>query len=45
MFSVWDRLFGTAGKADVERIRFGLDWMREPGSQTVWKLLKLPFRK
>lgn len=45
VFSVWDRLFGTAGKADIECIRFGLDWMREPGSQTVWKLLKLPFRK
>lgn len=45
LFSVWDRMFGTVGKADVEHIRFGLDWGREPGDQTVWNLLKLPFRK
>ncbi|MBI5915399.1 MAG: sterol desaturase family protein [Bacteroidetes bacterium] len=46
VFSVWDRLFGTTSKlAVVERIQFGLNNFREPGEQTVWKLLKMPFRK
>jgi sterol desaturase/sphingolipid hydroxylase (fatty acid hydroxylase superfamily) len=43
LFSVWDRLFGTAQKAQVETIRFGLDRFRGPGEQTVWRLLKMPF--
>jgi sterol desaturase/sphingolipid hydroxylase (fatty acid hydroxylase superfamily) len=45
VFSVWDRMFGTVTKSDVERIQFGLDRFREPGEQTVWKLLTMPFRK
>jgi sterol desaturase/sphingolipid hydroxylase (fatty acid hydroxylase superfamily) len=45
VFSLWDRLFGTAGKADVERIQFGLDRFRGPGEQTVWQMLKMPFKE
>jgi len=45
LFSLWDRLFGTAGKAEVEKIRFGLERFREPAEQTVSELLKMPFRK
>jgi sterol desaturase/sphingolipid hydroxylase (fatty acid hydroxylase superfamily) len=44
VFSVWDRLFGTARKARVPTIRFGLETFREPSDQTVGALLKLPFR-
>jgi sterol desaturase/sphingolipid hydroxylase (fatty acid hydroxylase superfamily) len=43
LLSVWDRLFGTARKTRVETIRFGLERFREPGEQTVWRLLKMPF--
>ena len=43
LFSVWDRLFGTARKANAETIQFGLDQYREHDDQTVWKLLKMPF--
>jgi sterol desaturase/sphingolipid hydroxylase (fatty acid hydroxylase superfamily) len=45
VFSLWDRLFGTAGKADVEKIQFGLDRYRGSGEQTVWQLLKMPFKE
>jgi sterol desaturase/sphingolipid hydroxylase (fatty acid hydroxylase superfamily) len=45
LFSVWDRLFGTARKADVPKIEFGLNRFRGPGEQTVWQLLKMPFTK
>ena len=44
LFSIWDRLFGTAGKADVPRIRFGIERFREPADQTMWQLLKMPFK-
>jgi len=45
LFSLWDRLFGTAGKADVEHLRFGLNKFRDPEEQTIWQLLRMPFRK
>jgi sterol desaturase/sphingolipid hydroxylase (fatty acid hydroxylase superfamily) len=45
VFSIWDRLFGTAGKAEVEKIRFGLERFREPAEQTVPAMLRMPFRK
>jgi len=45
VFSIWDRLFGTAGKADVATLRFGLDRFRGQGEQTVWRLLMMPFEK
>ena len=44
VFSIWDRLFGTARVADVSRIRFGLERFREPADQTMWQLLRMPFR-
>ena len=43
VFSVWDRLFGTTRKTQIEAISFGLERYREPNDQTVWKLLKMPF--
>jgi sterol desaturase/sphingolipid hydroxylase (fatty acid hydroxylase superfamily) len=43
VFSLWDRLFRTTSKTPVESIRFGLDKYREPGDQTVWALLRIPF--
>jgi sterol desaturase/sphingolipid hydroxylase (fatty acid hydroxylase superfamily) len=43
VFSVWDRLFGTTRKTQIETITFGLEKYREPNDQTVWKLLKMPF--
>lgn len=45
VFSIWDRLFGTAGEADVPRLRFGLDRFRGRDEQTVWRLLKMPFER
>jgi sterol desaturase/sphingolipid hydroxylase (fatty acid hydroxylase superfamily) len=45
VFSIWDRLFGTAGSADVPRLQFGLDRFRGRDEQTVWRLLKMPFEK
>lgn len=44
VFSVWDRLFGTATPANVEAIQFGLERFRAPRDQTLWQLLKMPFR-
>jgi sterol desaturase/sphingolipid hydroxylase (fatty acid hydroxylase superfamily) len=44
VFSIWDRLFGTWARTDVERIEFGLDRFREPREQTVLGLLKMPFK-
>ncbi|OWY22155.1 hypothetical protein BVG80_11555 [Sphingobacteriales bacterium TSM_CSM] len=44
IFTIWDRLFGTARKADVEKMTFGLENFREEGDQTVGGLLKMPFR-
>jgi len=44
VFTVWDRLFGTAGQADVEAITFGLEDFRDEKAQTVGNLLKMPFQ-
>ena len=44
VFSVWDRLFGTAGRANAGTIQFGLQRFRRPREQTLWELLKMPFR-
>jgi sterol desaturase/sphingolipid hydroxylase (fatty acid hydroxylase superfamily) len=44
VFSIWDRLFGTAARADSGAIQFGLERFRGPQEQTVWQLLKMPFR-
>jgi sterol desaturase/sphingolipid hydroxylase (fatty acid hydroxylase superfamily) len=43
VFSIWDRLFRTTRKANVETIQFGLERFREPADQTVGALLKMPF--
>jgi sterol desaturase/sphingolipid hydroxylase (fatty acid hydroxylase superfamily) len=43
VFSLWDRLFGTTRKTNVEAIRFGLEKYRGPNDQTLGKLLKMPF--
>jgi sterol desaturase/sphingolipid hydroxylase (fatty acid hydroxylase superfamily) len=43
VFSLWDRLFGTAGKPRVEAMEFGLETFREPKDQTVVALLRMPF--
>lgn len=45
VFTLWDRLFGTAGKAEVEKLEFGLENFRESDSQTVGALLKMPFKE
>lgn len=45
VFTIWDRLFGTAGEADVEQIQFGLEDFRDAADQTVGGMLKMPFRK
>jgi sterol desaturase/sphingolipid hydroxylase (fatty acid hydroxylase superfamily) len=44
VLSIWDRLFGTTSDTDVESIRFGLERFRAPDEQTVWGLLRMPFR-
>ena len=44
VFSVWDRLFGTARKANVETLQFGLERYREPEDQTISQLLRIPFK-
>lgn len=43
VFTLWDRLFGTAGKADVESMQFGLENFRDDNSKTIGGLLKMPF--
>jgi sterol desaturase/sphingolipid hydroxylase (fatty acid hydroxylase superfamily) len=45
VFSVWDRLFGTARRVEVERIQFGLERFRDSSEQTIAELLKMPFRR
>jgi sterol desaturase/sphingolipid hydroxylase (fatty acid hydroxylase superfamily) len=45
VFSVWDRLFGTTRKTQVENLRFGLERFRQPVDQTVGGLLKMPFKE
>ena len=45
VFSLWDRLFRTTRKANVEAIRFGLERFRGSDEQTVGALLKMPFHK
>lgn len=45
VFTLWDRMFGTARRAEIEKMQFGLDKFREKGDQTVGKLLKMPFEK
>ena len=45
VFSIWDRLFGTAQQADVETMTFGLEKFREEGEQTVGGMLRMPFRE
>jgi sterol desaturase/sphingolipid hydroxylase (fatty acid hydroxylase superfamily) len=44
VFSIWDRLFGTAARAGAGTIQFGLERFRGPREQTVWQLLTMPFR-
>jgi sterol desaturase/sphingolipid hydroxylase (fatty acid hydroxylase superfamily) len=44
LFTIWDRLFGTARRARVEGIQFGLERFRDPSEQTIAELLKMPFR-
>jgi sterol desaturase/sphingolipid hydroxylase (fatty acid hydroxylase superfamily) len=44
VFSIWDRLFGTGQPTDVATIRFGLTHFRGPRDQTLWELLRMPFR-
>ena len=45
VFTFWDRIFGTSGKADVEKIKFGIELFREPGEQTFWEMMKMPFKR
>jgi sterol desaturase/sphingolipid hydroxylase (fatty acid hydroxylase superfamily) len=45
VFTIWDRVFGTARRVQTERMRFGLERFRDPSEQTVAELLKLPFRR
>ncbi len=45
VFSFWDRLFGThRTTADVNKISFGLEDLRDPKDQTLLAQLKAPFR-
>jgi sterol desaturase/sphingolipid hydroxylase (fatty acid hydroxylase superfamily) len=44
LFTIWDRVFGTARRVHVERIQFGLERFRDPSEQTIAELLKMPFR-
>lgn len=44
VFTIWDRLFGTSLKPDVENIKFGLEDFRQEEDQTITGLLKMPFR-
>jgi sterol desaturase/sphingolipid hydroxylase (fatty acid hydroxylase superfamily) len=46
IFTFWDRIFGTAGpKADIEKMQFGIELFREPGEQTFWEMMKMPFKR
>lgn len=44
VLSIWDRVFGTTRKARGEPARFGLERFREADEQTVWALLRMPFK-
>lgn len=44
VFTLWDRLFGTARQAEVEKMAFGLEDFRDKGDQTVGGLLKMLFK-
>jgi sterol desaturase/sphingolipid hydroxylase (fatty acid hydroxylase superfamily) len=46
IFSVWDRLFGTlTGRAQLARLRYGLDGFDGSDSQSLGGLLRMPIGK
>ncbi|AWX43751.1 Alkylglycerol monooxygenase [Flagellimonas maritima] len=46
IFSIWDRLFGTYMKMDVDKIVYGVDtFPDEKENSSIWGLLKQPFHK
>lgn len=45
VFSIWDRLLGTYKKADVEKLEYGLEDLRERNDQTFVGQMKTPFKK
>lgn len=44
VFTFWDRIFRNDGKANVEKMQFGIEQFRSPGDQTFWNMLKMPFK-
>lgn len=44
VFSVWDRLLGTGKEVRIEKIQFGLEKFRESRDQSIWQLLRMPFK-
>lgn len=46
LFSFWDRVFRSFRLSpDPHRLVLGLDEFRDPGSQTLWGILRTPWRK
>ncbi len=46
IFSIWDRLFGTYMKMDMDKIVYGVDtFPDEKENSSIWGLLKQPFHK
>ena len=43
IFSLWDRLFGTARARDDDAVEFGLDEFRQRADQRLDRLLAQPF--
>jgi sterol desaturase/sphingolipid hydroxylase (fatty acid hydroxylase superfamily) len=45
ILSIWDRIFGTFRySTNYSDISFGLSYLRNHETNSLWKLLKLPFR-
>ena len=45
IFSIWDRLFGTFHFTPVDKLKYGLDMIKNKGDENIGIQLKIPFKK
>ncbi|MCP3930292.1 MAG: sterol desaturase family protein [Bacteroidetes bacterium] len=43
IFSFWDRIFGTMVYDDPQKVRYGLDVLKDETDEQVWYQFKIPF--
>ncbi len=45
IFSIWDRLFGTFHFTPVDKLKYGLDMIKNQSDENIGGQLKIPFKK